>query len=139
MNQTFQVEVGIADKDNKCWLTASTVGTISIHSNLDSSNAQGWTSTSQVLPHTCQEDPTPSTILSTTGNHAGSIVFDFKEGGGLRTPLPLPQEGWGGSRIQKRLGIVHGALSCSRLLPSRTSHPQYQRQCIHSHLDMTCI
>ena len=90
MNQTFQVEVGIADKDNKCWLTASTVGTISIHSNLDSSNAQGWTSTLQVLPHTCQEDPTPSTILSTTGDHAGSIVFDFKEGGGgLRTPLPL--------------------------------------------------
>ena len=82
MNQPFQVEVGIADKDNKCWLTASTVGTISIHSNLDSSNAQGWTSTSQVLPHTCQEDPTPSTIPSTTGNHAGSIVFDFKEGGG---------------------------------------------------------
>ena len=143
INPTLQVDVGTADdKDEVCWPTASTDRTTSIYGNFDSPDAREWTSTSQVLLH-ARQDPTlsttPSTIISMTGNHAGSIVFDFRGGGGLQTPSPLPQEGWGGSRIQKRLGIVHGALCCSRLLPSRTSHPQYPRQSIHCHLDMTCI
>ena len=69
IHTTLQVDVGIADDEDMCWLTASTDRTTTIYGNFDSPDAREWTSTSQVLLH-ARQDPT----LSTTP----SIAFNFR-------------------------------------------------------------
>ena len=108
MNQPFHVEVGIADKDNKCWPTASTVGTMSIHSNLDS----------------------PKTLRDGHLRHKSSLILAEKTQPHLQSLQRLVTTLAPSSSISRRGG---------GLRTRRTSHPQYPRQCIHSHLDMTCI
>ena len=85
INTTLQVDVGIADDKDMCWLTASTDRTTSIYGNFDSPDAREWTtiygnfdstdarestSTSQVLLH-ARQDPSLSTTPSVVINFSG--------------------------------------------------------------------